>query len=274
MQPITEGMSGAIAKPPPPSAGTRGPHRLPFQGGAQSRPYYSGTIFQRSSSEVVQGTAQSNFVPMGQLPRWDFTQGMRGQQGGLTLTNLTPQQLAQFQAEEHARWLQQERARDERQLQLARQLHQERAEFSDTRRGYTRPPGGPAGTQPAIGDCCIRHRRIPPWQDLHTINRILDRVAGGCRQSSCECCAQVFGPGITSFCGCSAEPENHMFCRSCWDKYNADKVTEEMKIKDRRALFAEGFCNNESCACCRSSFDGRFCAHEVAAGSGLCENCQ
>jgi hypothetical protein len=45
-----------------------------------------------------------------------------------------------------------------------------------------------------------------------------------------------------------------MFCRACWDVYNAD-VTEEMKIKERRALLAEGFCNNESCACCRPSFE-------------------
>jgi hypothetical protein len=231
-------MSGAIARPTPLGAGTRAPNRLPFQEGAQSRPYYAqgGTVFPRSSSEVLQGAAQPTFVPMGQLQRWDFAQGV--QQGGLTLSSLTPQQLAQFQAEERARWiqqeharLQQERARDERQAQLAQQLERERAEFPDTRRGYRRPPGELPRTQPAIGESCIRHRRVIPFQDLHTINRLLDRVAGGCRQSSCECCAQVFGPGTTSFCGCSATRASQMFCRSCWDVHNADQVTAEMKIK-------------------------------------------
>jgi hypothetical protein len=65
-----------------------------------------------------------------------------------------------------------------------------------------------------------------------------------------------------------------MFCRACWDVYNADRVTEEMKIKERRGLLAEGFCNNQHCACCRPSFDGRYCGREVAKGSERCKNCK
>jgi hypothetical protein len=151
-------------------------------------------------------------------------------------------------------------------------LDQERAESPDTRRGYRRPPGEPEGTQPGIGECCIRHRRLPPWQDLHTINRLLNRAAGCCRQTSCECCAQVFGKGVVRFCGCTATRASQMFCRACWDKYSADKKPAE--IKDRRALLTEGFCSNDSCACCRPSFDGRFCSREVVVGSGRCKNCQ
>jgi hypothetical protein len=86
----------------------------------------------------------------------------------------------------------------------------------------------------------------------------------------CECCAQIFDRA--SFCGCTAEPENAMLCRACWDVYNADQKPAE--IKDRREEAEEGFCSNESCACCRPSIEGKFCFHPVRAGSNLCENCR
>jgi hypothetical protein len=205
-----------------------------------------------------------------QLPQWNFTQVTRVQQGGLSLTNRTPHQLAQAQATEYVQWHEAERVK----VQRGRQLEQERAEFPDTRVGYRRPAGELPREQPAIGECCIRHRRMTPWRDLNPVNRLRYRAAGYCRQSSCECCAQIFGRGITSLCGCTAERENQMFCRACWDKYNADLVKPEMEIKDRRARFAEGLCDNESCACCRPSEDGSYCAHKVKAGSSLCKNCQ
>jgi hypothetical protein len=156
----------------------------------------------------------------------------------------------------------------------AQKLQQEREEFPDEKLGAWRRIGETPGVQPPIGGCCIRHRFLPMWRDLHTVNRIRYRAARCCRQSSCECCAQVFPRGITSFCGCTATRDSQMFCRACWDKYNADLVKPEMEIKDRREEAEEGFCSNESCACCRPSIEGKFCFHPVKAGSSLCANCQ
>jgi hypothetical protein len=69
------------------------------------------------------------------------------------------------------------------------------------------------GIQPPIGGCCIRHRLMPLWRDRHTVNRLRRRGVGTCRQSSCECCAHIYGAGVTSFCACPATEESHVLTR-------------------------------------------------------------
>jgi regulator of replication initiation timing len=67
-EPIAQGMSGVIARPPPPGAGTR----APVQGVPRS-----STEVARSSSEVAQGAAQgaaqATFIPLGQLEQFNAT---------------------------------------------------------------------------------------------------------------------------------------------------------------------------------------------------------
>jgi hypothetical protein len=153
MEPIAQGTSGAIARPPPPGAGTR----APLQGVARS-----SNEVARSRSEVAQGSGQATFIPLAPIMQpQQVAQGAA--QGSAQPIVITGGQLAQHYATSYMSWHDEENARrthaQQVALQRAQQLATERAAFPDIPHGQRSQLAEQPLAQPAIGECCIRNAR-------------------------------------------------------------------------------------------------------------------